>query len=59
MASALCRAQTSGPIERIFSILHDELAILGTLFFSLDFLWAVTGNQRLKKLVDLFSVKLA
>jgi hypothetical protein len=47
------------PVEWTFRILLDELALLGTLFFSLGFLWAISGSPSLKWLLDVISVKFA
>jgi hypothetical protein len=48
-----------GLLEWVVRILLEDLAISATLFFTVGFLWALSGSQRLKKLMDSASVKLA
>jgi hypothetical protein len=48
-----------GPIEWGVRLLLGELAISGMAFFSLGFLWAISGNRRLKRLLDAASVRFA
>lgn len=40
-------------------ILLDELVLGGLLFFTLGFLWALSGNGRLKGWLDIVAVKWA
>jgi hypothetical protein len=48
-----------GFIDLAVRILLDELAIGATLFFSVGFLWALSGHRRLKRLLDAAAVKFA
>jgi hypothetical protein len=48
-----------GPMEWGIRLLLGELAISAMVFFGVGFLWAVTGNRRLKKLLDTTAVRLA
>jgi hypothetical protein len=48
-----------GPVEWGIRILLDQLAISALLFFTVGFLWAISGNRRLKKLLDTVAIKLA
>jgi hypothetical protein len=48
-----------GPAEWGIRLLLGELAISGMAFFSLGFLWAFSGNRRLKRLLDVASVRFA
>ena len=54
---ALPRPQ--GPFEWGMRIFLEELALSATFFFSVGFLWAVSGNRWLKKLLDTASLKFA
>lgn len=51
--------EPQGPLEWGIRIFLDELALVATFFFSVGFLWAISGNQQLKKLLDAASVKFA
>jgi hypothetical protein len=48
-----------GLFEWVVFIVMEELAIGGTLFFSLGFLWAITGSRQLKNVLDIASVRFA
>src|SRR5258708_1476041 len=48
-----------GPIEWGLRFLLGELAISATAFFSLGFLWAISGNRGLKKFLDKAAVRFA
>jgi len=48
-----------GFLEWAVRILLDELVLTGLLFFTLGFLWALSGHRRLKSMLDVVSVKLA
>ena len=46
-------------LEWIVRVLLEELAIGATLFFSLGFLWGMTGHPNLKRILDAISVRFA
>jgi hypothetical protein len=48
-----------GPIEWGFRVLFEELAITATLFFTIGFAWGITGSRRLKRMLDVITVKFA
>jgi hypothetical protein len=48
-----------GPLDWGVRIFLEELAISATFFFSLGFLWAISGNRWLKKMLDTASVRFA
>jgi hypothetical protein len=45
--------------EWVFRIVLDELAVTAMFFFSLGFLWAMSGNRRLKRTLDAVATKFA
>ena len=47
------------PLEWVGRILCEDLAISATLFFTSGFLWAISGNRQLRRLMDSAAVKLA
>ncbi len=48
-----------GPLEWGLRLLLWELAISGTTFFSVGLFWGISGNRRLKKLLDTVAVRFA
>jgi hypothetical protein len=48
-----------GLTQWLLHIVLGELAVAATLFFSIGFLWAVTGNRVLKSCLNFSAVKLA
>ena len=52
-------ARPQGPWEWAAHVVLGELAVAAILFFTIGFLWAITGNRLLKALLDAAAAKLA
>lgn len=48
-----------GPVEWGIRIFLDELAVTALFFFGVGFVWGITGNRTLKRLLHRITVKFA